>query len=244
MATKKTNKKDAMATKLSAAENALLTGKAKEYSLAKAALDKEVEEFNTNARHAKYAEFAKTDSPFIAFANAVKYDGKRVKETRNKDTKVVESISVIDTDRRLNLKEFVEYCKIDTTMLKEIAELLTVLTVREQNICKLKHEDYDKQSPFFCRVVKAKEAGETPDSNTQICKRIQNIMDGAGIDCRVINPDMHFIQQCSFVHDSKGIARVKPVPAGKFMTIIVDMMAHFVQGIPYSVFIKEQKKDA
>jgi hypothetical protein len=230
--------------KRAAAEKALLAGKAKEYSTAKADLDKAVDEYNTLVRKTVYDKFLKSDKPFVEFAGTVYYDGKRAKETRNNDTKVVEGVTVEGAKYRLKLKEFVEYGKIETKMLREISDLFTVLTIREQGIMTLKHEDFVKQSQFFCRVVADKESGKTPDSNTAICRRIQGIMDMAGIDCRVMNLDMHFIQQCSFVHNGKNIAQIKPVTAGKFVSVVVDMMAHFVQGIPYSILVKEQKKDA
>lgn len=243
MATKKTTP-TTIEGRLEVAKAALANGKATDYAKAYADLDRAVNTFNTEVRNGCYAKFAKAPHPFVAFAGAVFYDGKRIKVTRNNESKEVEGITVEKASRRLNLKEFVEFCKFDKKILDEISELQTLLTIREREICTLKHEDYLTHDRFFCRTVADKMAGKTPDSNTQICKKIQGILDMAGVECRIVNPDMHFIQQCSFVHDPKGIARVKPVTAGKFMTIVVDMMAHFVQGIEYSILIKEQKKSA
>lgn len=226
------------------AETALLAGKAKDYADAKVDLDKAAEEYNTLLRYAQYDKFVESGNPFVAFASAVFYTGKRVKETRNKETKALEGVVVEDEKYRLKLREFIEYKKLDTSMLRDISDLLTVLTVREKEIVKLSHEDFVTKSRFFCDIVREKEAGGTPDSNTQICRRIQGIMDKAGIECRVTNLDMHFIQQCSFVHNGKGIAQIKSVTAGKFLSVVVDVMAHFVKKIPYSVLEKEQKKSA
>lgn len=242
MATKKT--KDVLSEKLAAAQTALLTGRARDYSQAKAALEKEIDEYNTLTRRAKYKEMQATDNPFEAFARTVFYTGKRTKENKDSKTGVVDSITVEDMSRRLNLKEFVECIKADKEILSEIGNLQTLLLVRKREVLKLSDADYAKESFLYCRIVKEKESGKTPDSNTQICKKLQGILDMAGLEYRVTNKDFGFIMQCCFLHDSKAVGRVKPCTAGKFMSLIVDVMAHYVQGIDYSVLEKEQKKSA
>lgn len=224
-----------------AAEKALLSGKAKEYESAKTKLKEVVDEYNLLARRVEYTRMKTEPLPFVAFAKTVTYKAKKVNETRNKVTKELDGVEVQTTERRLNLREFIDYAEIESKMINNIAKLQATLIVREKKILELTPEVFAKESGLVVDVVRAKSEGKTPDSNTAICKLIQSIADEAGIECKIINPDMYFIHTCAFVHDSKGIARVKPVTDGKFVSIIVDLFAHFVQGIPYSILIKEQK---
>ena len=232
-----------VAAKLETAKAAFSSKDLDAYASAKADLQKSVDEYNVVAQKTVFAECAKAENPFAAFAAAFTYNGLRVKETKDKETQVVTGVETDTAQRRLSLRGFIKENEYDSSILVDIAKLLVLLTVRENNIMSLSHEDFAKKSLFFCKVVSEKAKGKTPDSNTQICRAIQNIMDKCGISARVINPDMHFIQQCAFVHDARGKCRVKPVTDGKFQTIMVDVMNHFVAGTAYTVLEKKQKEN-
>lgn len=228
--------------KLFAAKYAFSGNDRDAYATAKADLEKAVEQYNVMVQKALFEEFGESDKPFIAFANAFTYEGFRVKETVDRETKVATGIETAKVSRRLSLRDFIKTNGYDASILTDISKLLTLLTIRENNIMQLSHDDFAKKSPFFCKVVTAKSEGKTPDSNTQICRAIQGILEKCGIECKVINPDMHFIQQCAFVHDARGKCRVKPVSEGKMQSIMVDVMNHFVAGTAYSVLEKKQKE--
>lgn len=232
-----------MNAKLEAAKAAFSSKDLDAYAVAKAELETAVNECNIMVQKNLYDDFAKQEKPFAAFATAFTYEGFRAKETKDKETQLVTGIEIEKVNRRLSLRGFIKEKSLDNTILTDISKLLTLLVVRENNIMQLSHEDFAKKSPFFCKVVSEKSKGGTPDSNTQICKAIQGVMEKCGIECRVINPDMHFIQQCAFVHDARGKCRVKPVTDGKFQTIMVDVMNHFVAGTSYSVLEKKQQEN-
>lgn len=214
------------------------------YSKAKKALDDAIAEYNSCKQKSLFRGFKDSGAPFVAFSKAFFYEGKRTVEARNPETGELNGISVENGNYRMSLKKFIDTCELDGTVISDISKVLDLLVIREKQIFEVKPDDYAKVSAFFLNVVKKKAAGETPDSNTQITKMVQGIMEKCGIECRITNHDMHYLAQCAFNHNAKAKGSLKVVTPGKFQTIFVDVMNHFTEGTSYSVLEKKQKDNA
>lgn len=229
---------------------ALKKGNTEEYLKAVANLEKTVVELNISLRRIEYRACKSSGEPFVEFAKRFSYDGIKLKKFLDPNTGDLLRWVFAKTTPRLSLEEMVEYCELDEGILRDITKVLTLLEIRENDIMKLTHEDFLKKSPYFCDVVREKESGKTPDSNRQICMAIQGIVDKMGFskeNCKkapkILNNDMNYLQQCAFVHNSKGKCQVKPVSKKRFWSIMMDLMAHFVDDIDYAVLEKKRSDE-
>ena len=229
--------------KLTAAKSDFKGSRAK-YDKAKAALTQSVADYNKAVVKDAYAKLAATAAPFVAFSTEFYAECMRVKETKDRKTKLVTAVDVVPSTRRMKLDDFLTAGGFDPTIKADILKLRDLLYIRENGIMKLTHKDLQEKSPYFCAVVTAKSEGKTPDSNRQICMLLQGILDKMGISAEVTNPDMRFLQQNSFVHDKRGKCREKMVPVSESFSLILDVMNHFTEGTPYSLLEEKRKNEA
>ena len=231
-------------TALASVKTAYASGNTVEVGKARAKLKEAVDNNNKISQNAVFKKCVESEKPFETFAKEFTYPALKVKEIRDKNNpEMILGMETEPCQRRLNIGTFVEKCNMDGTILSDIKALFTTLYIRMNNIIKLTPADLAKESVFFCQTVKQKEAGKTPDSNTQITKMLQGILAKCNVKGRVTNRELLFLQQCSFVHDAKGKCRMKKVTDGKFNSIIVDVMNHMVEGTEYTLLEEKQKKN-
>lgn len=232
----------AITEKLAKTQEALRLGKKPEFNENLESLSKEVDDYNSAAQKVVFCECLATEKPFVTFANKFFYTGKKVDVKRDQKTNAVMSVSIVEKTPRLSLDKFVRDGDLDKTILNDITKLLDVLYIRMNNIVKLSSSDLAKKSIFFCDVVKKKEAGETPDSNTQLTKMLNAVLAKMGIEAKTTNRDLLWIQQNSFNFDPKSKCSYKAVNDHKFCTILCDVANHFTEGTEYSVLERKVKE--
>lgn len=232
----------AIAEKLKKTQEALRLGKKPEFNENLESLEKEVDDYNAAAQKMVFAECLATENPFVSFANRFFYDGKKVDVKRDQKTNAVTAVHVVEKTSRLSLEKFVRDGELDRTILNDLSKLLDLLYIRMNSIVKLSASDLAKKSIFFCDTVKKKEAGETPDSNTQLTKALNAVLGKMSIDAKCTNRDLLWIQQNAFNFDSKSKCSYKAVNDHKFATIICDVANHFTEGTEYSVLERKVKE--
>ena len=230
-----------ISSQLRAVNDALKTADIHQYALELSKLRRFAELWTKSNELCVFEEIKTAEKPYAEFVKRYSFTTKRVVEVADKLTEQIENVEVQSGERRLNLTSFVKFCEGDYTILETIQQTLELMTIREKNILSLTHDDFVKKSPFFIETVKAKYQGETPDSNRQICKKIQSIMDKMGIECKVINPDMHFVQQCAFVQANNAKCAIKSVGYNRFENIMVDVAFHFLTDTSYTLLEQKQR---
>lgn len=204
-------------------------------------LEDSVDMYNEHVGQFECAKFLKEENPFLEIAKAYEYTGKKVKTTRNKVTKAIETISIEDASIKFDLGAFIRQGKLDTTILTDIDNLLSLLYLRLVRMFSVNENDLPKKTMFFFESKREAENGGSPDSNTQICKKLQGIIDKTKIGGRITNKDMLFIQEAAFGHDTKGKCTLKAINDKRFVLVVFNVMNHFAAGTPYSVY--ERKCD-
>ena len=241
---------DAYVKAKSLCNEAISSGDLNAYGETRGELDKSVSEYNTLAERAAYMICMAAEKPIVQLATMFFFNGVKVSEEKETDadgkkTGKLLSVDVEPVQKRLNLAKFIKDNKLDKNILNSIQKLYELLLAREKSVLSMTpveyRDEYKKGSDFTKSVYDAMKKGETPTSNTQIIKRLQEIVNACGVDKRVVSTDLHYLQQSTFNHDSRNIASLKPVTAAKFVSFIPDVLAYHVTGKQYSMPEKTKK---
>lgn len=226
------------------ANEALKADSIKVFDDAMESLDKEIANYNAMAEKAAYDACLAAEKPIVELATVFFFTGRRSVEERSKDTKKLMAIKVEPTSRRLSLSKFIKNYGLDRGVLTDINHLYERFVIREKKVLTLSaielRDEYKKGSSFFKECVDSLKSGGTPDSNTQIAKSLQNIINSCGVEKRVTNHDIHMLQQWLFNHDAKNKGTSKVVTSGKFESYIVDVLNHHITGAAYTVLEKQR----
>ena len=230
---------------LKEAKVALNSNSQTDYSKAKKGLETAVREYNKAVERVIFGKCVKAEKPFVEFIHTFSYVGKKVTETKDEESGIITDISVEDVPgKRLSLRGFVNRAGIGKNALSHIDDLRILLIIK----CKedFNPADYARESGtwFFTKTERQIDAGETPTSNRQLEKRVEEILADCGIESHIARPDRKYIEKCVFSHDNKHVCSVKPVSTSKLQTIMTEIMKHWVDGVPYSVFEQQNKQAA
>lgn len=204
------------------------------YNKAMATLNEKVKTLNECLCKVKYAEFLAAESPMIAAVKEFYIDAKRVKESHDKNDGSVNGVNLESKKVRIDLEKFCEFGHLDTTWATDCGKLLALLTLRETNVYSIKPADLAKKSFYFIGAANAKKNGETPDSNTQIVRLLQQIIDeaifvddGNGKNVyKCTNHDLAFIQDAVTKMDAKEKCTIAMLNERQFKSVMTSVFAH------------------
>lgn len=152
-----------------------------------------------------FDEVAENENPIKA--GIIKYwypvlSHKNIRE----DGRVVGIELIEDRMKQIDLIKLAKYCNIKSDWQYTIEKFNQLLCLRAAHELKLTKAQIEKISNSFYmnKLAKAVEFGETPDSNTQICKQLQKILDemvfeenGKGKNVfKVNNHDVAYLLMC------------------------------------------------
>lgn len=241
--------RDDVNTHLASVRAALKDGNLDTYGDSMTALKKAVGELNVVLCRKQYSEILKSPTPIIAAVNAFYIDTVKIKEERGKDSEKVTGVNIEPKKSRIDLEKFCEFGDIDRTWAKLCNELLALLTLREVNVFAMKPADLAKHSNYFIAQARAKKEGETPDSNTQVVKLLQRIIDaaifvddGTGKNAyKCTNHDLAFIQDSVTKRETKDKCTVGMLNERQFKGVMLDVFAHCL-GEAYKVKSSQKNK--
>ena len=221
------------------------------YSKALATLTTKVKTLNECICKVKYAEFLATEHPVITAVKEFYIEVYKVKETREKDDGSITGVNLEKKKSRIDLEKFCEFGELDKTWAHDSAKLLALLTLRETDVYAIKPSELSKKSYYFIGAVRAKKEGETPDSNTQIVRLLQKIIDeaifvdnGSGQNVyKCTNHDLAFIQDAVTKMDTKEKCTIAMLNERQFKTVMMSVFAHCL-GEAYKVKAAKAKKEA
>ena len=214
---------------------ALKAEKLTDYEAAYTKLEKAVKEYNIIAEHRVFDECVSAKNPIEALASRFWYTGLKIVVEHDEETKKTNWVSTDDVNRRLSLQGFVKYCNLPREILKKSLEFKEIAYLHAVGFFAEKPQKISDLSDYCKTLILQKKAGETPDSNTQMVKRLQNIIDAAGIEYRVTNKVLFYVDKCLFVHDAKNKCSLKMIPDSKMYTVVMDVLNHIVEKTPFQV---------
>lgn len=127
-----------------------------------------------------FTELAKSENPVKAAITTYSYLIVSHREKRNED-RVTEGFEIVDNKvRQIDLLKFCEFCNIPTMWQYAVERFNKLLALRTANELKMSKTQIKKLCSKFniSKIARQIELGETPDSNTAICRELQQILDG------------------------------------------------------------------
>lgn len=219
------------------------------YSKEMASLAEKVKVLNECICKVKYAEFMEDENPVIAAVKVFYIETVKVKEERDKNDGSIAGVNLEKKNSRIDLEKFCEFGELSLEWARDSAKLLALLTLRETNVYAMKPADLAKKSIYFISQARAKQSGETPDSNTQIVRLLQKIIDeaifvddGSGKNMyKCTNHDLAFIQDAVTKMDTKEKCTIAMLNERQFKTVMMSVFAHCL-GEAYKVKAAKPKK--
>lgn len=242
-------KKDAEEA-LALVRKALAEKNLNEYNKTMATLAEKVKLLNECVCKVKYTEFLGEEHPVIAAVREFYIEVYKVKEDRDKNDNSISGVNLEKKKSRIDLEKFCDYGDLSVAWAHDSAKLLALLTLRETDVYAVKPADLAKKSYYFISQVRAKKEGETPDSNTQIVRLLQKIIDdaifvddGNGKNVyKCTNHDLAFIQDAVTKMDTKEKCTIAMLNERQFKTVMMSVFAHCL-GEAYKVKAAKAKKE-
>lgn len=219
------------------------------YGKAMAVLTAKVKILNESISRVKYAEFLATEHPIVAAVKEFYIETVKIKESRDKEDGSITGVNLEKKKSRIDLEKFCEFGELDKTWSYDCGKLLALLTLRETDVYAIKPTELAKKSYYFISQVRAKKEGETPDSNTQIVRLLQKIIDeaifvddGSGKNVyKCTNHDLAFIQDAVTKMDTKEKCTIAMLNERQFKTVMMSVFAHCL-GEAYKVKAAKSKE--
>lgn len=204
------------------------------YSKAMAVLTEKVKVLNECISKVKYAEFLATEHPIITAVKEFYIETVKVKESRDKNDGSIDGVNLEKKKSRIDLEKFCQFGELDLSWTHDCSKLLALLTLRETDVYSIKPTELAKKSFYFISQVRAKKEGETPDSNTQIVRLLQKIIDeaifvdnGEGKNVyKCTNHDLAFIQDAVTKIDTKEKCTIAMLNERQFKGVMMSVFAH------------------
>lgn len=225
---------------LKKANDALDAENLADYDLALNELTKLEKEYSDMAANAMYSEYSKKDNPLVEIVKAYSYETIGHRETRDKeaDNRVVS----VDGTVRLRTIDLLKFCKVAklSTHWSLIASKFNQLMCLR--VAKNLGADYKSIAKSYVleKAVEKIELGETPTSNTQICKLLQKIFDDMlphdkDKAYKVNNYDVFYLDELYGRKSNKALLTVKVSNDAFLRRILVDIAHRLVTDGKYGV---------
>lgn len=211
-------------------------------------IENELKEAETSYAETKctevFTEFLKSETPIKDAITAHSYLVLSHKVKRG-DGGTIQGIELVeDKVRQIDLVKLCKFCHLDTMWQYKVEKFNQLLTLRVSNELKMSKAQIKKicDSFYMNELSRKEEMGETPDSNTAICKQLQMVLDaiifednGNGKNVyRVNNRDVAYLLFCHTKRGKKTLSVA--VAKNAYMHRLVADIAHrIVTGKVYDV---------
>ena len=171
--------KAAIDEKITLANKAVSDGNLKAYYDTVAELEKVEKDYADVYASIVYDELLKSDKPIIAAISRYSYPILRHTEIKDKDTHQITELALKEKVKQIDLLKFCKYGKLDSLWQYDVQKFNQLLCLRAAKELKFSAAEIKKITKTFYLEEQARkiEMGETPDSNTQICKMLQKVID-------------------------------------------------------------------
>lgn len=220
----------------------------KENDLAKAAhAEQELKEAEAAYAEAKcievFGELAKSENPVKAAVAMHSY--LVVSHRPLREDGVVTGFEIVeDKVRQIDLVKFCEFCKLPTMWKYAVEKFNQLLAMRTATELKMTKAQIKKicDSFYMSDLARQVEMGGTPDSNTAICKQLQQVIDGILFEDngkgknvhRVNNHDVAYLLMC-YTKRGKKTLSVAVAKNAYIHRLVLDVMHRVVTGKAYDL---------
>ncbi len=152
---------------------------------------------------------------------------------------------VTDRLRQIDLLKFCKYCDLPTAWQYKVEKFNQLLALRTANDLKLpKAKIKDICDSFYMNKLSREiDLGGTPDSNTQICKQLQMVVDaiiyednGKGKNLyRVNNHDVAYLLMVYTQRNNKKVCSVRVAKNSYMHKLVLDVMHRILTGKVYDL---------
>lgn len=220
----------------------------KENDLAKATrTEQELKDAETAYAEAKctevFGELSKSENPVKAAVEMHSYLVVSHRVKREEGTVIGFEI-VEDKVRQIDLIKFCEFCKLPTNWKYKVEKFNQLLALRTANELKMTKAQIKKicDSFYMSDLARQVEMGATPDSNTAICKQLQQVVDailfednGKGKNIhRVNNHDVAYLLMC-YTKRGKKVLSVAVAKNSYIQRLVLDVMHRIVTHKAYDL---------
>ncbi len=213
------------------------------YAAAMTELDAAEKDYEKNVASAMYDEYAKKDNPIIEIIKAYSYVtiGHKEKRDKNEKNRII-SIEPIERHKTIDLLAFCKHAKLDDEWQYTASRFNQLMCLR---VAKELGADYKQiaKSYYLESKAKALAMGETPTSNTQVCKLLQRVIDemlpNEDDDGKPIykcnNYDVRYLDALYAKKDSKKLLTVKVSRDNLLRRFLLDVAYRLVTNGQYGV---------
>lgn len=211
-----------------------------------AKLGEYVKTHNKDILNVEFDRLSKETNPMIAAVKQFYVELKRVVESKDDETGRITGVNIETKKTRIDLAKFCDFAHLDKTWINQTARLLVLLVSKKRDLFAMSSDDLAKQSIVFHNVLNELKDGKTPNSNTQIVRLIQEIVDGTifvndgsgNNSYRCTNHDILFISEAVMKFNAKEKCALDSMNDRQFQSVMMSVFAHIL-GEAYA--IKEAK---
>lgn len=211
-----------------------------------AKLGEYVKAHNKDILNVEFDRLSKETNPMIAAVKQFYVEMKRVVESKDDETGRITGVNIETKKTRIDLAKFCDFAHLDKAWINQTARLLVLLVSKKRDLFAMSSEDLAKQSIIFHNVLNELKDGKTPNSNTQIVRLIQEIVDGTifvndgsgNNSYRCTNHDILFISEAVMKFNAKEKCALDSMNDRQFQSVMMSVFAHIL-GEAY--VIKEAK---
>lgn len=206
------------------------------YSKAKASLESEVKSKNIAVKVALYSKLCEHAEPIKTAISTFNYTTEKVQEKLDDKGGIV-LLQIVDTTTRIDMSDFVKVCKLNDEWLHDCNRLLALLQLRKTDLYNMTDTEMMQCTPYFIKKANEKLDGGTPDSNRQVEKLLQAIVDATiGADQhKVTVHDVAFLEDACYSYNKKAYCGIRSMNAKAFYNVVVSVLYRMLTNSVYEI---------
>lgn len=238
--------------KVEAYEKALAENDFTAISQAEALLKEAEKDYQAQKTILVFAELRDTENPIQSAIERLDFQVVRHKVEKDSDTGRIIGVNEDTKTVQIDLVKFCKFCKLPTDWKFAVQKFTKLLVLRAAIELKLTKAQIKVIDDSFAmdKLADKVELGETPTSNTQICKQLQAVVDrilfiddGKGKNkIKVNNHDVSYLLMC-FSKRGRSSLRVQTINPSANIHLIMDIMHRILTGKVYDVDYKMKKAE-
>lgn len=214
-----------------------------EYNTAISALETAEKAYTSFASNAMYDEYAKRENPVVEIVKAYTFTvlGHQEEKDPDDDNRIV-AVNSVEKKRSIDLLKFCERAKLPTAWALTASKTNYLICLRAAQELGVDTKKI-ATTYFMQQKVRAISLGETPTSNTQVCKLLQHVIDemlpnvgenGKPI-YKVNNYDVKFLDDLYCKWNNKSPSSVKVSNDSVFRRLLLNIVYRLVTNGKYDV---------
>lgn len=235
------------------ANKAIKDGNFNGYSSSVAALGELEKKYLDVQASIVYDELLKEKNPIVAAIQRNAFETLKHKEVKDTETHQTIALEIVKKEKQIDLLKFCRYAKLDTSWQYDVQKFNQLLCLRTARELEIPTDRIKEILDTFYIEEQAKkiEMGGTPDSNTQVCKQLQHVIDS--IVCvendkgkniyKCNNRDVEYLLKC-YTKVGKSVLKISIAKHDFLRRLITNVCYRIITGGMYDLEFKIIKNAA